>query len=168
MVGSDRAVCAVPAIPDGIPAGYLLVAKRRALAVASLDERLTQQTLIGGPDMAASNSDRATGRRGRAGGNPRRTRSPIASTKGERGAVSQGTRRKHPKSLPDFLAILGRLSDALSVIVVAHRAIDERESDPDAAVVLAQGIAALNAIYTEIDMAESQLSRAGLAGGRSS
>lgn len=47
-------------------------------------------------------------------------------------------------------------------------AIDERASDPEAAIVLAQGIAALNAIYNEIDIAEGQLYRAGLASGRSS
>ncbi len=67
-----------------------------------------------------------------------------------------------------MLAILGRLCDALSVIVVAYRAIDDRASDPEAAIVLAHGIAALNAVYNEIDIAVGELFRAGLAGGRSS
>ncbi|MGH8291810.1 MAG: hypothetical protein ACREV7_23045 [Steroidobacteraceae bacterium] len=67
-----------------------------------------------------------------------------------------------------MLAILGRLNDALSVIVVAYRAIDDRASDPEAAIVLAQGIAALNGIYKEIDIAEGQLYRGRLASGRSS
>lgn len=93
--------------------------------------------------------------------------SPRPFTKGEGGAASQKSRRWRTKSLPDLLAILGRLN-ALSVIVVAYRAIDDRALDPEAAIVLAQGIAALNAIYNEIDIAEGQLFRAGLAGGRSS
>jgi hypothetical protein len=118
--------------------------------------------------MAARNSGRETRRRGRAGGNRHRTRSPRPFSKGEGGAVSQRARRRHTKRLPDLLAILGRLSDALSVVVVAYRAIDEGASDPEAAIVLAQGIAALNAIYNEIDIAEGQLYRAGLASGRSS
>lgn len=66
------------------------------------------------------------------------------------------------KGLPDLHAILGRFSDALSMVVVAYRALDERASDVEAATVLAQGIAALNAVYTEIDMASIQLYRSSL------
>jgi hypothetical protein len=43
------------------------------------------------------------------------------------------------------------------MVVVAYRALDERASDIEAATVLAQGVAALNAVYTEIDMASIQL-----------
>ena len=54
------------------------------------------------------------------------------------------------------------------MVVVAYRALDERASDIEAATVLAQGIAALNAVYTEIDMASIQLYRSSLVKGRSS
>lgn len=118
--------------------------------------------------MAVRNSGRATGRRDRVGSSRRRTRSGRRLAKDEDGAASRKSRRRRTKGLPDLLAILGRLSEALSVIVVAYRAIDERASDPEAAIVLAQGIAALNAVYNEIDIAEGQLYRAGLVRGRSS
>ena len=72
------------------------------------------------------------------------------------------------KSLPDLHPILGRFSDALSMVVVAYRALDERASDIKAATVLAQGIAALTAVYTEIDMASIQLYRSSLVKRRSS
>ena len=87
-----------------------------------------------------------------------------------RSGRSRKARAEHgqAKSLPDLLAILGRMRDALSVVVVAYRAIDERASDPEAAIVLAQGIAALNVVYNEIDIAEGQLYRATLASSRSS
>lgn len=48
------------------------------------------------------------------------------------------------------------------MVVVAYRALDERASDIEAATVLAQGIAALNVVYTEIDMASIQLYRSSL------
>jgi hypothetical protein len=66
------------------------------------------------------------------------------------------------KSLPDLHPILGRFSDALSMVVVAYRALDERASDIEAATVLAQGIASLNAVYTEIDLASIRLYRSSL------
>lgn len=66
------------------------------------------------------------------------------------------------KTLPDLHAILGRFSDALSMVVVAYRVLDERASDVEAATVLAQGIAAFNIVYTEIDMASIQLYRSRL------
>ena len=71
-------------------------------------------------------------------------------------------------SLPDLHPILGRFSDALSMIVVAYRALDERASDIEAATVLAQGIASLNAVYNEIDLASIQLYRSSLVERRSS
>lgn len=43
------------------------------------------------------------------------------------------------------------------MVVVAYRALDERASDVEVATVLAQGIAALNEVYTEIDVASIKL-----------
>jgi hypothetical protein len=54
------------------------------------------------------------------------------------------------------------------MVVVAYRALDERASDIEAATVLAQGIASLNAVYTEIDLASIQLYRSCLVRRRSS
>lgn len=107
--------------------------------------------------MAARNSDRSMGHRGRAGGAPRC----------DDRALRYRPSRRAAKSLPDLFVILGRFSDALSLVVVAYRAIDERASDPEAAIVLAQGIAALDAVYTELDIAEGHLYRATLSDGRS-
>lgn len=76
--------------------------------------------------------------------------------------------RGRTKDLPDLHPILGRFSDALSMVVVAYRALDERASDIEAATVLAQGIAWLNAVYTEIDLASIQLYRSSLVKRRSS
>ena len=54
------------------------------------------------------------------------------------------------------------------MVVVAYRALDERASDVEVATVLARGIAALNAVYTEIDMASIQLYQSSLVKRRSS
>ncbi len=72
------------------------------------------------------------------------------------------------KSLPDLHPILGRFSDALSMVAGAYRALDERASDVKVATVLAQGIAALNGVYTGIDMASIQLYTSSLVKRRSS
>jgi hypothetical protein len=88
--------------------------------------------------------------------------------KGKDGMRFEKKSQGRTKSLPDLHAILGRFSDALSMVVVAYRALDERASDIEAEVVLAQGITALNAVYTEIDMASIQLYRSSLAKRRSS
>jgi hypothetical protein len=79
--------------------------------------------------------------------------------------VRSAKKKRHgrTKGLPDLHPILGRFSDALSMVVVAYRALDERASDIEAATVLAQGIASLNAVYTEIDLASIQLIVFGVA-----
>ena len=82
--------------------------------------------------------------------------------KGKDGVRFAKKSRGRTKNLPDLHAILGRFSDALSMVVVAYRGLDERASDIEAATVLAQGIAALNVVYTEIDMASIQLYRSSL------
>jgi hypothetical protein len=88
--------------------------------------------------------------------------------KGKDGVRVAKKSRRRTKSPPDLHAILGRFSDALSIVVVAYRALDERASDIEAATVLAQGVAALNAVYTEIDMASIRLYRLSLVRRRSS
>jgi hypothetical protein len=82
--------------------------------------------------------------------------------KGKDGARIAKISRGRVNGLPDLHAILGQFSDALSMVVVAYRALDERALDIEAATVLAHGIAALNVVYTEIDMASIQLYRSSL------
>lgn len=117
--------------------------------------------------MAVHKIHRAAPRNGRIVRSRRRADSEFLPKGKERvrfANKSCGRRR----SLPDLHAILGRFSDALSMVVVAYRALDERASDVEAATVLAQGIAALNAVYTEVDMASIQLYTSGLVKRRSS
>jgi hypothetical protein len=48
--------------------------------------------------------------------------------------------------------ILGRFSDALAAIAVAHRSLDSLEIAADESQVLRHGIAALRAVYAELDV----------------
>jgi hypothetical protein len=115
--------------------------------------------------MAVRKTHRTAPRHRRVVGDRRRAHSVP---KGKGGARFAKKFQGRTKSLPDLHPILGRFSDALSMVVVAYRALDERGSDIEAATVLAQGIAALNAVYTEIDMASIQLYRSSLMKGCSS
>jgi hypothetical protein len=98
----------------------------------------------------------------------RRRAHPGSLPKGTGGVCFAKKFHGRTKSLPDLHPILGRFSDALSTVVVAYRALDERASDIEVATVLAQGIAALNEVYTEIDVASIKLYTSSLAKRRSS
>ena len=117
--------------------------------------------------MAVRKTHRTPPRHRRIVGERRRAHSGSLP-KGKGGVRFAEKSRGRTNSLPDLHPILGRFSDALSMIVVAHRALDERASDIEAATVLAQGIASLNAVYTEIDLASIQLYRSSLVKRRSS
>ncbi len=80
--------------------------------------------------MAARDSSRRTRRGGRSGGNRPRT---------------------HP--VPDLRLrkALGRLSDALAAVAVAHRALDSLEIAADESQVLRTAVAALRAAYDDLD-----------------
>src|SRR6185437_10112027 len=117
--------------------------------------------------MAVRKTHRTAARHRRVVGGRRRAHS-RSLPKGKGGARFAKKFQGRTKSLPDLHPILGRFSDALSMVVVAYRALDERASDIKAATVLAQGIAALTAVYTEIDMGSIQPFRSGLVKRRSS
>lgn len=116
--------------------------------------------------MAVRKTHRTAPRHRRVVGGRRRAHSGSLP-KGSGGARFAKKFLGRTKSLPDLHPILGRFSDALSMVVVAYRALDERASDIEAATVLAQGIAALNVVYTEIDMASTQLYRSSVVKRRS-
>lgn len=117
--------------------------------------------------MAVRKTHRTAARHRRVVGGRRRAHS-RSLPKGKGGARFAKKFHGRTKSFPDLHPILGRFSDALSMVVVAYRALDERASDVEVATVLARGIAALNAVYTEIDMASIQLYQSSLVKRRSS
>ena len=69
----------------------------------------------------------------------------------------QRSRRK--PAVPDVHAIMVRLGRAQALITVAQRSLeaDDRENSYPEAVVLKTGLAALDAVYDELDAADRQL-----------
>lgn len=62
-------------------------------------------------------------------------------------------RRKTRADDPDFDGLLGRFSHAIALIRVSHRSLDANETAGDEEFVLRTGLAALDAIYNELDLA---------------
>ncbi len=60
---------------------------------------------------------------------------------------------------PEFLELLGDLSDAISVITVVHRSLEAKEIAEvgDEEVALRHGLALLRAAYSALDMASLRL-----------
>ena len=60
---------------------------------------------------------------------------------------------------PDFLELLGDLSDAISVITVVHHSLEAKEiaEGGDEEVALRHGLALLRAAYSALDMASLRL-----------
>lgn len=60
---------------------------------------------------------------------------------------------------PDFLELLGDLSDAISVITVVHRSLEAKEIAEvgDEEVALRHGLALLRAAYSALDIASLRL-----------
>jgi hypothetical protein len=60
---------------------------------------------------------------------------------------------------PDFLELLGDLSDAISVITVVHRSLEAKEIAEvgDEEVALRHGLALLRAAYSALDMTSLRL-----------
>lgn len=86
------------------------------------------------------------GRQTRAAGRRPRSLSKAASS-------SRTSPASHSRALPDFDGLLGRFSDALSLVTVVRRSLSALESAPiaDEEVALAQAIDALKAVYNELD-----------------
>ena len=61
-------------------------------------------------------------------------------------------RRKMATSEPDLDALLGRFAHAISMIRVSHRSLNTSEHFGDEEFVLRTGLAALDALYTELNL----------------
>lgn len=74
--------------------------------------------------------------------------------------VSSAVRRRSaaPK-VPDFSQIMAHLADAIAFIRVSHRSLDHLEVAFEEVSLLRMGLAALDAVYTEIDLASVALSK---------
>ena len=85
------------------------------------------------------------------GNRPRRTK------------VSSGVRRSPvaPKNAPDLSQIMAHLSRAIALIRVSNRSLQHLEVAYDEELFLRKGLAALDAVYTEIDFASIALFKKG-------
>ena len=74
--------------------------------------------------------------------------------------VSSVVRRPRAgQQVPDFSQIMGHLADAIAFIRVSHRSLDHLDVAFEEQSLLRMGLAALNAVYTEIDLASIAISR---------
>ena len=87
---------------------------------------------------------------------------------------ADSTRRIHPRPVrvssvvqrrpaapkaPDFSQIMAHLADAIAFIRVSHRSLDHLEVAFEEVSLLRMGLAALDAVYTEIDVASIAISQ---------
>lgn len=68
-------------------------------------------------------------------------------------------RRRSVPKMPDFSQIMGHLADAIAFIRVSHRSLDHLEVAFEEQSLLRMGLAALDAVYTEIDLASIAISQ---------
>jgi hypothetical protein len=68
-------------------------------------------------------------------------------------------RRRAAPKVPDFSQIMAHLADAIAFIRVSYRSLDHLEVAFEEQSLLRMGLAALDAVYTEIDLASIALSR---------
>ena len=68
-------------------------------------------------------------------------------------------RRRAAPKMPDFSQIMGHLADAIAFVRVSHRSLDHLEVAFEEVSLLRMGLAALDAVYTEIDLTSIALSK---------
>jgi len=80
---------------------------------------------------------------------------PPAGGRRRRSRARPAHRRKSPRrtSADDLHAILGRFADALAWVAVAQVAIEASDQLPREDSILKRGVAALDAVYNELDLA---------------
>lgn len=80
------------------------------------------------------------------------------STRQHRAPSVVRRRRASPK-IPDFSQIMAHLADAIALIRLSQRSLDHREIAGEEQCLLRMGLAALDAVYTEIDLEAVALAR---------
>jgi hypothetical protein len=68
-------------------------------------------------------------------------------------------RRRAAPQVPDFSQIMGHLADAIAFIRVSHRSLEHVEVAFEEQSLLRMGLTALDAVYTEIDLASIAISQ---------
>ncbi|HEX8755101.1 MAG TPA: hypothetical protein VF745_02085 [Steroidobacteraceae bacterium] len=68
-------------------------------------------------------------------------------------------RRPVSEKIPDFSEIMAHLADAIALIRVSQRSLDHLEVAAEEQCLLRMGLAAMDAAYTEIDMATIRLTK---------
>jgi hypothetical protein len=68
-------------------------------------------------------------------------------------------RRRATPKMPDFSQIMRHLADAIAFIRVSHRSLDHLDVAFEEQSLLRMGLAALDAVYTEIDLASIAISQ---------
>ena len=68
--------------------------------------------------------------------------------------------RPGPQSAPNFAGMLSRFSEAIAIVRVAQRSLDALEIAGDEESALGTALAALDAVYTEFDLAIVSVSKA--------
>src|SRR5690348_1429173 len=85
------------------------------------------------------------------------TATPRNSTRRSRSRTSRMSsavrRRSRLVTAPDFDGLLGRFADAITLVRVSHRSLDALEVAFEEEFVLRRGLAALDAVYNELDLA---------------
>ena len=85
------------------------------------------------------------------------TATPRDSTRPSRSRssrTSSAVRRRSPRiAEPDLDGLLGRFADAITLIRVSHRSLDALEVPFEEGFVLRRGLAALDVVYNELDLA---------------
>src|SRR5512146_2348535 len=83
------------------------------------------------------------------------TRRDSTRTSGARSSRMSSAVRRRSKRIaePDFDGLLGRFADAITLIRVSHRSLDALEVAFEEEFVLRRGLAALDTVYNELDLA---------------
>lgn len=85
------------------------------------------------------------------------TATPRDSTRTSRSRSSRMSSAARRRSMriaePDLDGLLGRFADAITLIRVSHRSLDALEVAFEEEFVLRRGLAALDAVYNELDLA---------------
>ena len=81
-------------------------------------------------------------------------RNSTRTSRSRSSRMSSAVRRRSMRvAEPDFDGLLGKFADAITLIRVSHRSLDALEVAFEEEFVLRKGLAALDAVYNELDLA---------------